>query len=171
MSETREIKVKINDKQVTGLVKLGITLLRFLRDNGFTEVKKGCGEGECGACTVLLDGKAVTSCLVLALQADGREVTTIKKADDRLLEAIKDTFVSYGASQCGFCMPGMIMTARWLLAENIRPSREEIRDALSGNLCRCTGYQKIVDAIERVSSDLQAQCMNASGVYKDGTQR
>ena len=154
MSETREIKIKINDKWVTGLVKSSTTLLRFLRDSGFTEVKKGCGEGECGACTVLLDGKAVTSCLVLALQADGREVVTCSPNGDQLLEALKEAFVSYGASQCGFCMPGMIMTARWLLAENPRPNREEIRDALSGNLCRCTGYQKIVDAIERVSRDL-----------------
>ena len=146
-----EIKVKVNDEWVTGLVKSSTTLLRFLRDNVFTEVKKGCGEGECGACTVLLDGKAVTSCLVLALQADGREVTTVKKKDDQLLEALKDAFVRYEAVQCGFCSPGMLMTARWLLVENPKPNREEIRDALSGNLCRCTGYQKIVDAIEYVS--------------------
>ena len=154
MSETREIKIRVNDKWVTGLVKSGTTLLRFLRDNGFTEVKEGCGEGECGTCTVLLDGKAVTSCLVLALQVDGREVVTIKKEGDQLLEALKEAFVSYGASQCGFCTPGMVMIARWLLTENPRPNREEIRDALSGNLCRCTGYQKIVDAIEHTSRDL-----------------
>jgi len=154
MSETREIKIRVNDKWVTGLVKSGTTLLRFLRDNGFTEVKEGCGEGECGTCTVLLDGKAVTSCLVLALQVDGREVVTIKKEGDQLLEALKEAFVSYGASQCGFCTPGMVMIARWLLTENPKPNREEIRDALSGNLCRCTGYQKIVDAIEHTSRDL-----------------
>jgi len=147
----REITVKINDEWVTGLVKSSTTLLRFLRDSGFTEVKKGCGEGECGACTVLLDGKAITSCLVLALQADGREVVTVKKEDDQLLEELKEAFVRYGAVQCGFCSPGMVMTARWLLTEDPKPSREEIRDALSGNLCRCTGYQKIVDAIEQVS--------------------
>lgn len=152
-SEVREIKMKVNDEWVTGLVKSSTTLLRFLRDNGFTEVKKGCGEGDCGACTVLLDGKAVTSCLVLALQADGREVTTIKKTGDQPLEALKEAFVRYGAVQCGFCSPGMIMTARWLLAENPRSNREEIRDALSGNLCRCTGYQKIIDAIEYVSRE------------------
>jgi len=154
MSETREIRVNINDKWVTGPVKWNTTLLRFLRDNGFTEVKKGCGEGECGACTVLLDGKAVSSCLVLALQADGREVITVRKEGDRLLEILKETFVSQGASQCGFCMPGTIMTARWLLAENPSPNREEIREALSGNLCRCTGYIKIVDAIEYVSKKI-----------------
>jgi len=150
-SEMREIKMKVNDEWVTGLVKSSTTLLRFLRDNGFTEVKKGCGEGECGACTVLLDGKAITSCLVLAMQADGREATTIKKAGDQLLEALKKAFVKYEACQCGFCSPSMIITARWLLDENPRPNREEIRDALSGNLCRCTGYQKIVDAIDYIS--------------------
>ncbi len=154
MSEFREIKVKVKGEWVTGLVKPGMTLLRFLRDNGFIEVKKGCGAGECGACTVLLDGDAITSCLVLALQADGREVVTIKKKDDPLLEALKEAFVSHGASQCGFCTPGVIMTAKWLLHENPRPTRDDIRDALSGNLCRCTGYQKIVDAIEYVSRDL-----------------
>jgi len=154
MSETREIKVKINDKWVIGSAGLNTTLLRFLRDNGFTEVKKGCAEGECGACSVLFDGKAITSCLVLALQADGREVVTVRRTDDRLLEALKEAFVSHGASQCGFCMPGTIMTARWLLVENPKPNRDEIRDALSGNLCRCTGYKKIVDAIEYVSGDL-----------------
>ena len=154
MSEIREIKVKINDEWVTRLVKPDMTLLRFLRDNGFIEVKKGCAEGECGACTVLLDGDAITSCLVLALQADGREVVTIKKKDDPLLEALKEAFVSHGAAQCGFCTPSMIMTAKWLLHDNPRPTRDDIREALSGNLCRCTGYQKIVDAIEHVSRDL-----------------
>ena len=108
MSQAREIKIRVNDKRVTGVVKSGTTLLRFLRDNGFTEVKEGCSEGECGACTVLLDGKAVTSCLILALQADGREVVTIKRVGDQLLETLKEAFVSYGASQCGFCMPGTI---------------------------------------------------------------
>ena len=147
----RRIEIKINDKWVTGLVNPGTTLLRFLRDNGYIEVKKGCGEGECGTCTVLLDGKAVTSCLVLALRADGQEVVTVKKKSDQLLEALKEAFVKCGAVQCGFCTPGMIITARWLLATNAKPSREEIRDALSGNLCRCTGYQKIIDAIEYVS--------------------
>jgi len=147
----REVKIKINDEWVTGLVKSNTTLLRFLRDNGFIEVKKGCDEGDCGACAVLLDGKAITSCLVLAVQADGKEVTTIKKTGDQLLEALKEAFVKYEACQCGFCSPGTIITARWLLNENPRPDREEIRDALSGNLCRCTGYQKIGDAIEHVS--------------------
>jgi len=150
-----EITVNVNGKLVGRQVKPVTTLLQFLRDNGFTEVKRGCDEGDCGACTVLLDGKAVTSCLVLAEQANGREVTTIKKADDHLLEELKKAFVQYEALQCGYCTPGMIMTARWLLAENPKPSREEVRDALSGNLCRCTGYVKIVDAVEYVSGVLK----------------
>ena len=150
----KEIRVKVNDKWISGMTESGTTLLRFLRDNGHTEVKRGCDEGDCGACTVLFDGKAVTSCLILALQADGKEVTTIKKQGDRLLEALKKAFVEYEAVQCGYCTPGMIITARWLLAENPKPSRDEIRDALTGNLCRCTGYQKIVDAIEDVSRSL-----------------
>jgi len=147
----KEITVQINDERITGLVKSSTTLLQFLRDKGFTEVKKGCGEGECGACTVLLNGKAVTSCLVLAVQADGSEVVTVKKKDDQLLETLKEAFVKHEALQCGFCTPGIIMTARWLLSENPKPNREEIRDALSGNLCRCTGYLKIIDAIEYVT--------------------
>jgi len=151
----KEITVQVNDKLVSGLVKPQATLLQFLRDNGFTEVKRGCDEGDCGACTVLLDGTAVTSCLVLALQANGKIVTTIKKEGDQLLEELKEAFVKYEALQCGYCTPGMIMTARWLLSENPRPGREEIRDALSGNLCRCTGYVKIVDAIEYVAGVLR----------------
>lgn len=154
MNEKTEVKIKINDKWITGQVKWNTTLLQFMRSKGFTEVKKGCGEGECGACTILLDGKAVPSCLVLALQADGREVVTVRKEGDRLLEKIKETFVSQGASQCGFCIPGTLMTAKWLLTENPHPDRTEIREALSGNLCRCTGYQKIVEAIESVSNNL-----------------
>jgi carbon-monoxide dehydrogenase small subunit len=147
----RQITITVNDKEVTGAVEPHTTLLRFLRDNGFTEVKKGCGEGECGGCTVLLDGKAVTSCLVLAHQAVGKEVVTIKKTGDPLLDALKNIFVEHGAVQCGFCSPAMVLTARWLLAENPHPSRDEIRDAISGNLCRCTGYKKIIDAIEHAS--------------------
>ena len=151
----KEITVPVNDKLISGLVKPQATLLQFLRDNGFTEVKRGCDEGDCGACTVLLDSTAVTSCLVLALQANGKIVTTIKKEGDQLLEELKEAFVKYEALQCGYCTPGMIMTARWLLSENPRPGREEIRDALSGNLCRCTGYVKIVDAIEYVAGVLR----------------
>ena len=150
-----EIKVRVNGKWVSRRVKTETTLLSFLRDNGFTEVKKGCEEGDCGACTVLLDGKAVISCLVFARQADGKDVMTVKNETDPLLEELKKAFVKYEALQCGYCTPGMLLTSRWLLSENLKPSREEIRDALSGNLCRCTGYMKIVDAIEFVSGAIK----------------
>ena len=149
----KEVRIKVNDKWISGMAKPRTTLLRFLRDKGFIEVKKGCGEGECGTCTVLLDGTAVNSCLVLALQVDGQEVTTVKKEGDKFLDELKDAFVKYEAVQCGYCTPAMLMTSRWLLAENPRPSREEIREAISGNLCRCTGYKKIVDAIEYVARE------------------
>lgn len=146
-----EIKVRVNGKWVSRRVQPETTLLNFLRNTGFTEVKKGCEEGDCGACTVLLDDKAVTSCLVFARQADGKDVMTVKNENDPLLKEIKKAFVRYEALQCGYCTPGMLLTSRWLLSENLKPNREEIRDALSGNLCRCTGYRKIVDAIEYVS--------------------
>jgi 4-hydroxybenzoyl-CoA reductase gamma subunit len=120
---------------------------------GLTGTKIGCGHGECGACTVLLDGEPVNSCLVFAAQCDGREVTTIEGISaNGELDRIQRAFIETGAVQCGFCTPGMIMSAAALLATNPRPSREEIEEALSGNLCRCTGYVKIVDAVELAAS-------------------
>jgi carbon-monoxide dehydrogenase small subunit len=125
------------------------TLAEMLREDlGLTGIKQGCGEGECGACTVLLDGLPVSSCLILAVEAQGAEVTTIEGvADGAELHPLQAAFVEKGAVQCGFCTPGMILNARALLDENPDPSEHEIRTALSGNLCRCTGYQKIVDAV------------------------
>ena len=113
-------------------------------------VKPGCGEGECGACTILLDGEPVNSCLLPAAVLDGRDVTTIEgiERSDGSLHPVQRAFVETGAVQCGFCTPGMILSASSLLAENPAPTREEIRKGLAGNLCRCTGYQKIVDAVE-----------------------
>lgn len=133
------------------------TLLEFLREDlGLTGTKEGCGKGECGACTVLLDGKPVNSCLVLAYQADGREVLTIEGLErDGRLHPIQEAFVTEGAVQCGFCTPGMIMSARALLGVNPSPTRDEIRRAISGNLCRCTGYAKIIKAIEAAASRLK----------------
>lgn len=151
-----EIKLKVNNNWVTGDAEAGTSLLRFLRDNGHTEVKKGCGEGECGACTVLINGTAVTSCIVPAHQAVGKDVVTIKVQGDKMIDALKESFVSHGAVQCGFCSPGMVLTARWLLSENPHPTREQIREAIAGNLCRCTGYKKIVDAIESVADAVEA---------------
>lgn len=145
--------LRVNGQTRELLVEPNQTLLEVLRqDLGLTGTKHGCGEGECGACTVLLDGQPVTSCLVLAVQADGHEVTTIEGlAQDGELSPVQDAFIEHGAIQCGFCSPGMILTATALLKENPQPTRQEIRTAISGNLCRCTGYQKIVEAIEAAS--------------------
>lgn len=125
------------------------TLLEVLRDElNLTGTKKGCDTGECGACTVILDGTTVNSCLVLAMQANGGEVTTIEGLGQAMeLHPLQKMFVERGAIQCGYCSPGMILSAKALLDENPRPSEIEIREAISGNLCRCTGYVKIVEAI------------------------
>jgi len=125
------------------------TLRETLRDKlDFTDVKCGCNEGKCGACTVLINDKPVTSCLMLAVQAQGKEITTIKglDADDKLRRLIEN-FINYGAVQCGYCTPGMLLTAKTLLDSNPNPDEKEVRTAISGNTCRCTGYQQIVEAI------------------------
>ncbi|HHY93544.1 MAG TPA: (2Fe-2S)-binding protein [Firmicutes bacterium] len=127
------------------------TLLDVLRDRfGLLGVKVGCEAGECGACTVLLDGMPIVSCLFLAVWAHGKSVLTIEGlgGPDGRLHALQEAFLEAGAVQCGYCTPGMILSAKALLDKNPHPSRSEIRDALSGNLCRCTGYKKIVDAVE-----------------------
>lgn len=145
----RIIKLTINGKPVEAAVSPNQTLLQFLReDMDLTGTKHGCGLGDCGACTVILDGKAVNSCLALAVQVDGSEILTIEGlAEDGKLHPIQQAFVDKGAIQCGFCTPGMILSAKALLDEKPNPSELEIRTAISGNLCRCTGYQKIVEAI------------------------
>lgn len=130
------------------------TLLHVLRDDlGAIEVKDGCGEGVCGTCTVLLDGEPVSSCLVLAARVAGRDVTTLRglSAGDRP-HPLQEAFVVHGAAQCGFCTPGMILTAYAFLRDHPHPTRGEIRRAIAGNLCRCTGYTKIVDAIAAVAA-------------------
>jgi aerobic-type carbon monoxide dehydrogenase small subunit (CoxS/CutS family) len=134
------------------------TLLEVLREEiGLTGTKQGCGEGECGTCTVLLDGAPVNACLVLAIDAQGRRITTIEGlAHGARLHPIQRAFVEHGAIQCGFCSPGMILSAKALLDGNAKPTREEIREALSGNLCRCTGYQKIVEAVEAAAQELSS---------------
>jgi aerobic-type carbon monoxide dehydrogenase small subunit (CoxS/CutS family) len=127
-----------------------IDLLR--EDLGLTGAKEGCGSGECGACTILIDGETHLSCLMLSAQLEGRSVQTIEGiAQGDELHPVQKSFVEHGAVQCGYCTPGMILTSLHLLKQTPSPSRDEIRRAISGNLCRCTGYQKIVDAVERVS--------------------
>ncbi len=126
------------------------TLLDVIREDlGFTGTKQGCGNGECGACTVLLDGDPVNACLVLALQADGKSVTTIEGlSKGGKLDAIQEAFIAKGAIQCGFCTPGMVLSVKALLDRNPHPGPLQIREALTGNFCRCTGYQKIVEAVD-----------------------
>lgn len=144
------LSLTVNGRPVNVDAHAHESLLVVLRDRlGLVDVKEGCGEGVCGACTVLLDGRPVSSCLVLAGMAQGREVLTVsglgRGEEPHPLQA---AFVEHGAVQCGFCIPGMVLTAYAFLAERPQPTREEIRRAISGNLCRCTGYTKIVDAIE-----------------------
>jgi carbon-monoxide dehydrogenase small subunit len=139
-------------------VSPALRLIDLLRDElGLTGTKEGCGEGECGSCTVLLDGRAVCSCLILAVQARDREVTTIEGlARDGELDVIQRMFVEHGAVQCGYCTPGMIMSAKALLNENPHPTEAQIRTALAGNLCRCTGYTTIIEAVSAAAEAMGA---------------
>ncbi|HOP37291.1 (2Fe-2S)-binding protein [Mesotoga prima] len=152
-----KISFTLNNERLSVDVAEDMRLLDFLRDElGLTGTKEGCGEGECGACTVIIDGKAVNSCLVLLPEIDGSEVTTIEGlSKDGELDTIQKAFVDEGAVQCGFCTPGMIMSAKALLDRNDSPSDEEIMEAIEGNLCRCTGYYKIVQAIKTAAENLR----------------
>lgn len=151
------IEINVNGEWRKTEVTARDTLLDTLRNhwNAF-EVKNGCSQGDCGACTVILDGKAVNACLTLALQANGKQVVTLKGVGTaESLHPLQKSFVEHGAIQCGFCTPGMVVSAKSLLDENPSPSREEIREGISGNLCRCTGYTKIVEAVANVSVQCQ----------------
>jgi carbon-monoxide dehydrogenase small subunit len=144
------LQMDVNGERRELLVPVHKTLLEVLReDMQLTGTKHGCELGECGTCTVLVDGKPHLSCLVLPIQVQGRSITTIEgMADGSQLHPLQTAFVELGAAQCGYCSPGILLSARSLLAENPRPTREEIREALAGNLCRCTGYGKILEAVE-----------------------
>ena len=152
-----KITFTLNDETLEMDVKEDIRLLDFLRDElGITGTKEGCGEGECGACTVIIDGKAVNSCLVLLPEIDGSEITTIEGlSKNGELDPIQKAFIDEGAVQCGFCTPGMIMSTKALLDRKVNPSDEEIMEAIEGNLCRCTGYYKILQAIRTAAENLR----------------
>jgi carbon-monoxide dehydrogenase small subunit len=146
---------KINSIEKELLLNPGDTLLQTLRDNGYTEVKCGCSEGECGACLVLLEDLPVNSCQVFALSVKDKKITTVKGIGTfHYPHIIQKAFVEAGADQCGFCTPGMIIASYALLKKNPKPTKQEINEALDGNLCRCTGYVKIVEAVEKAASEL-----------------
>ena len=151
-----EIKIEftLNGKLMEVEVPPHWTLLKLLREKlGLTGTKEGCGIGECGACTVLIDGMTVNACLVLALKVEGRKIETIEGLGSRdSLHPLQKSFIDHGAIQCGFCIPGILMSSKALLEQNSNPNREEIKEALSGHLCRCTGYHQIIEAIEAVGN-------------------
>ena len=153
---SQKIRLTVNDWEHELTVPSNRTLLDVLRDDlGLTGTKKGCDSGECGACTVLLDGTPILSCLTLALEADGRKIRTIEGvAKDGELSEVQKAFMNYGAVQCGFCTPGMVLSAEALLKDNPLPTTGEIKKGISGNLCRCTGYGRIVEAIRQAGKNL-----------------
>ena len=143
----------LNEKKYTRVVSFHKTLLEFLRDDlSVLSLKEGCGEGECGTCTILINNKPVNSCLVLAVEADGTSIRTVEgETKEGKLTLLQESFKKHHATQCGFCTPGMIMSAQSLLERNDNPSEEEIKEAIEGNFCRCTGYRQIIDAINETA--------------------
>ena len=149
----------LNDDPVELYVDANKTMLNIIRDElCYTGTKEGCGAGECGACTVIVDGKPVNACLVLAPEMDGMHITTVEGlSKNGELSPLQKSFVEHAALQCGFCTPGFVMSATALLMENPTPTRDEIKRAISGNLCRCTGYIRIIEAIEDVAAQYQKE--------------
>jgi aerobic-type carbon monoxide dehydrogenase small subunit (CoxS/CutS family) len=158
MAGRRELELSVNGRMLRGEAEPRMTLADFLRDQlGLTGTHLGCEHGVCGACTILLDGHSVRSCLLLAVQAEGHELTTVEglAAADGSLHPIQEAFSEHHGLQCGFCTPGFLMSVCELLADNSSPTEEEIREYLSGNLCRCTGYQNIVEAVQAAALQLR----------------
>jgi carbon-monoxide dehydrogenase small subunit len=158
------IQLVVNGDLRTVLVRANMLLVNVLRERfDLTGTKKGCEMGNCGSCTVLLDGKPVDSCLVLALEADGHEITTIEGvAQSDELDRLQDSFVENAAIQCGYCTPGMILSAKALLTRNPHPTEQEVREAIAGNLCRCTGYVNIVKAVLAASANHEKEIRGAA---------
>lgn len=153
-----DIKIKVNARDYAFRVSSNKLLVELIRDDiGLTGTKQACQSGECGSCTVIMNGKSVLSCLILACDCDGAEITTIEglSEDTKELHPIQQAFIEEGAIQCGFCTPGMILSTKYLLDQNPDPSDEEIRIGLAGNICRCTGYQKIFQAVKSAAKKLE----------------
>ncbi len=155
----KDVNITINGKEYSSKVEPRLLLVHFIRDvAGLTGTHVGCDTSNCGACTVVLDGKAVKSCTVLAVQADNRRITTVEGlARNGKLHPVQEAFVDKHGLQCGYCTSGMLMTSFWLLQKNHNPTEKEIREALSGNLCRCTGYENIVKAVKEAAKEISAE--------------
>lgn len=161
--EHKALTFKVNGRAQQVIVKTNWSLAQVLRDQlGLLGTKIGCGEGECGACTVLMNGRSVTSCLVFAVQAEGAEIVTIEglAAGNDMLHPVQEAFVEAGAIQCGYCTPGMVISTVALLEKHPKPTEEQIRSGLAGNLCRCTGYQKIFEAVHIASKKIMEVSCN-----------
>jgi aerobic carbon-monoxide dehydrogenase small subunit len=158
-----DVSITVNGQPQRHDVEARTLLVQFLREDcGLTGTKIGCDMGTCGCCTVLVDGRPTLSCLTLALEAEGSEITTIEGlVGEKGLHPVQEAFQTCGGSQCGYCTPGFVMTSVALLAENPAPSREEIKEAISGNLCRCTGFVKIVDAVEHAAGRMRSASQRA----------
>ena len=152
------LRMRVNGRDVEVYVRPDARLIDVLRDLGYLSVKEGCSTGECGACTVIMDGKTVLSCITFALQANGKEIITVEGlAKNGKLHPVQEAFIEKGAVQCGYCIPGFIMSTVYLLNKNPNPTHEDILDALEGNLCRCTGYVKIIEAVKEAASRLKKE--------------
>jgi aerobic carbon-monoxide dehydrogenase small subunit len=150
------VEITINDQYFSLEVEPEMTLLELLREIGVKSVKKGCGEGDCGACGIIMDGVYLKSCLLLALQADGRDIRTVEAMGTvEEPHVLQTSFVDAGAVQCGYCIPSMLLAAEQLLVENPKPNDDEIKEALDGNLCRCTGYVKQIDAVRNAAKIME----------------